>query len=117
LYEEAPDYEDMVIIEAIIGEEKFRSVKDNYFLALQDIRCQFESRNLQIIYNGAGKNVFPSTTQMSMGSGRKAYKLYIGLQAKLSDVVDNFQYDESLDFVSVDMQVQFYNDWIKCLSK
>jgi hypothetical protein len=67
--------------------------------------------------NGAAKNVFPSSMQFSMGNTRKAYKLSYGKQAKLEDMVDIFEFEEGLEFVSVDEQLQFYNQWINSVMK
>lgn len=113
LYEEAPDDEDMVLIETTIDGQKFSYKSENFFSALQALRKELETKNIQIVCNGAAKNIYPSPMQMSMGSGRKAYKLSMGQQAKNSDVVDIFDCDENLDFVNLDEQSKYYSEWLK----
>lgn len=115
LYEEAPDYDDMVLIETIIDGEKINFKSQNYFSALQELRKELEKKNIQIVCNGAAKNVYPSPMQMFMGSGRKAHKLYMGQQAKNSDIVDIFDCDEELDFVNMDEQSRYYTNWLKSI--
>lgn len=113
LYEEAPDDEDMVLIETTINGHKLSYKSENFFIALQALRKELESKNIQIICNGAAKNIYPSPMQMSMGSGRKAYKLSMGQQAKNSDVVDIFDCDEELYFVNLDEQSKYYSEWLR----
>jgi hypothetical protein len=117
LYEEAPDDEDMVLIEIIIDGEKFISKSENYFSALQALRIIIEKKNIQIMCNGAAINVYASPMQMSMGSGRKAYKLFMGQQAKNSDVVDVFDCYEEMEFVNTEEQVKYYTNWIESIMK
>lgn len=50
-----------------------------------------------------------------MGVGRLAYKLYLGSQTKMADLIDIFDCDEDLEFVSINEQVNFYEDWLKSL--
>lgn len=85
----------------------------NFFSALQVLRGELEKKDIQLECNGAAKNVYPSPMQMSMGSGRKAYKLCMGQQAKISDVVDIFDYEEGLDFVYMEDQSKYYAEWLK----
>ncbi len=113
LYEEAPDDEDMVLIETTIDSQKFSFKSENFFSALQALRKELETKNIQIVCNGAAKNIYPSPMQISMGSGRKAYKLSMGQQAKNLDVVDIFDCDEELDFVNMDEQLKYYTEWLK----
>jgi len=113
LYEEAPDDEDVVLIELNIDTQKISIKGENFFSALQELRGELEKKGIQIVCNGAAKNVYPSPMQMSMGSGRKAYRLFIGQQASNSDVVDIFDYEEGLDFVKIKEQSKYYAEWLK----
>ena len=115
LYEEAShdEDEDMVLIETIIDGEKIYFKSENFFTALQALRKELEKKNIQIVCNGAAKNVYPSPMQMSMGSGRKAYKLSMGQQAKNSEMVDIFDCEEGLDFVNIEEQLKYYTEWLK----
>lgn len=80
-----------------------------------DLRRELEKNEIQIICNGAAKNVYPSRMQLSMGTGIKAYKMYIGKQAKMSDVVNIFDCDGELEFVKIEEQSNFYNEWLRSL--
>jgi hypothetical protein len=113
LYEEAPENEDMVLLEIVFGEKKFISEERDFFSALVSLRKELEQENLQIACNGAAKNVYPSPMQQTMGYGRKAYKLQVGYQATNENIVDIFGCDNDLDFVSLEEQSNFYTLWIK----
>jgi hypothetical protein len=115
LYEEAPDDEDMVLLEITIDGQRISFKSENFFSALQALRKELEKKNIQIVCNGAAKNIYPSPMQMSMGSGRKAYKLCMGQQARNSEVVDIFDCDQGLDFVDIDKQSRYYAEWLKSL--
>lgn len=54
--------------------------------------------------------------QLSMGTGRAAYKQNLGQQARMSDVVDIFEYDGRLNFVSIEAQLKFHNEWLKSIT-
>lgn len=115
LYDEAIDDEDMVLIEVEFETKKFAFKGENFFHALLDLRREFEKNNIQIMCNGAAKSVYPSSMQVWMGTGRTAYKLYTGKKAKLSDVVDIFDCDEDLEFVNIEEQSKFYDEWFKSI--
>ncbi len=113
LYEEAPDDIDLVAVELTFGNCKISLVRENFFSALIAVRRILEKQNIQIICNGASKTVYPSPMQLSMGTGRVAYKLYTGQKASMADVVDIFDCDENMEFVSIEEQEKFYSDWLK----
>ncbi|MCG8542539.1 MAG: hypothetical protein MJA82_21790 [Clostridia bacterium] len=117
LYEESPDDGDMVLLEIVINGQKISCKSDNFFLALRYLRKELENKNIQIMCNGCAKNVHPSPMQLSMGSGRMAYKLYIGQQARKTDIVDIFDCDEGVSFVGIDEQSEFYDKWVKSIIK
>ena len=117
LCEVAPDNIEQVLVEVCFDNQKISKMDNNFFEALQALREEFENRNIQIICNGAAKNVYPSPMQMTMGSGRTAYLLKLGQQAKSADIVDIFDCIDTLTFVSVKEQKIFYSDWIKSLTK
>ena len=54
---------------------------------------------------------------LAMGEGRRAYKMTWGKQALMKDLVDIFDYDESLICCSVEEQNRYYMDWIRSLRK
>lgn len=117
IYEEVSENEDMVLLNLFVDGAEFSGESEDFFSALQDLRKKLEKKNLQIMCNGAAENVYPSTMQVSMGGARMAYKLYIGESAKIEDVVDIFECDESLKFVEVDKQDEFYRKWLKSIIK
>jgi hypothetical protein len=88
---------------------------ENFFSALLALRSELEKEKIQIVCNGSAKNVYPSRMQLSMGTGRKAYKLSIGQQAKNSNMVDIFDCDEELEFVDIDEQSKYYSEWLKSI--
>ena len=114
LFEEAPDNADMIQLEINIEGEKISCKSENWFDGLLDMRTYLEKKGIQICCNGAARNVYHSPMQQSMG-GTKAYKTYLGQQAKLANVVDIFEYEAELDFVSVEEQAKFHGDWMKSL--
>ncbi|WP_341278983.1 hypothetical protein [Paenibacillus sp. FSL H8-0537] len=113
LYEEAPDDEDMVLVKMKINGRIVNIKGENFFSALLALREVLEIENIQIVCNGAAKNVYPSTMQFSMGYGRKAYKLIWGQKAKIADVVDIFDCEEELEFVGIEAQSKYYSDWLR----
>lgn len=66
--------EDSIILEIDVNQNKYWGKGDNCFDALVELRRCLERENIQIMCNGAGKNVYPSPMQFSMGNTRKAYK-------------------------------------------
>lgn len=108
--------EDTVIIEIDINQKNFSGKCDNHFGALVELRRCLEKDNIHVFCNGTAKNVYPSAMQFSMGNTRKAYKLSLGKQAFMKDMVDIFDYDQDCEFVTVNEQMRFYNDWIQSLS-
>jgi hypothetical protein len=115
IYEEVPDDEDFVMLKMKLSDKVLSFKSENCFDALVQLRKSLEQRNIQIQCNGAALNVYPSTMALSMGVGRLAYKLHLGRQAKMKDLVDIFDYDEELEFVTIDEQLNFYEDWLKSL--
>ncbi|WP_208615661.1 hypothetical protein [Gottfriedia luciferensis] len=115
LYEEAPEDEDMVMLKIKLEQKERRYIGDNFFEALEKLRQDLEEENIQIICNGSALNVYPYPMALSMGSGRLAYKLSFGKQALLKDLVDIFDCDNTLNFVSILEQRNFYNDWLNSL--
>ena len=97
LLEEFPSEPDVMGINLNIDGQISCFKGENFFDALLALRKELEKRNIQILCNGAAENVYPSTMQLAMGDGRLAYKLYLGQQARMLDLVDIFEYDKSLD--------------------
>lgn len=105
----------MVLLEITVDCQKVSYKSENFFYALMNLRKELENKNIQIICNGAAKNIYPSPMQMSMGSGKTAYKLCMGKQARNSDVVDIFDCDEDLEFANIEEQSKYYAEWLKSI--
>src|SRR5438309_272545 len=88
---------------------------EDFFEALAQARVQLESHHLIPFCYGASLNVFPSGMSRSMGSGLKAYRLTMGRQALMKDLV--FIFDSGPDVIpaSVARQKEYFNDWIASL--
>jgi len=111
--EDIPENVDMIILELLINGESIQGQSDNMFDALKELRKKLENKRIQIICNGAARNVYPSAMQFSMGGTRKAYKLYKGEQARMKDMVDIFEIEDGLEFVNINEQLKFFDEWIK----
>ena len=88
------------------------SKSDNIFDSVVELRKKLELKNIYLLCNASVINVYPSGMQKEFG-GTKAYKLQMGKQATLSDVVDIFDYDSELKIGSVKEQEEFFESWIE----
>lgn len=116
LHEEAPDDIEKVLLEITMDGEIISCVCEDFFHALTNLRKELEEKHIQIMCNGAAKIVYPSPMQLSMGTGRAAYKQFIGQQATMSDVVDIFECDESLCFVGINEQSEYHQKWLQSIT-
>ncbi len=115
LYDEQLD--DSVKIVLKNKEQTMAFSADNYFDALEKLRRYLEDRNEKILCKGSNENVYPSAMQLNAGSGRNAYSLALGRQAKLVDVVDIFEESDFDSCVSCDKQNDFFERWTESLNK
>ncbi|BBM59669.1 hypothetical protein JMUB5056_1254 [Leptotrichia hongkongensis] len=92
------------------------SKSDNIFDSVVELRKKLELNNIYLLCNASAINVYPSGMQKEFG-GTKAYKLQMGKQTTLTDVVDIFDYDSELKIGSVKEQEEFYESWIESLRK
>ena len=92
------------------------SKSDNIFDSVVELRKKLELNNIYLLCNASAINVYPSGMQKEFG-GTKAYKLQMGKQALLIDVVDIFDYDSELKIGSVKEQEEFYKNWMESLRK
>ena len=92
------------------------SKSDNIFDSVVELRKKLELKNIYLLCNASVINVYPSGMQKEFG-GTKAYKLQMGKQAVLADVVDIFDYNSELKIGSVEEQKKFYENWLKSLVK
>lgn len=112
IYDDFEDNPDRISLQIDIEGIKYSGESDNHFEALIELRKGLEMDEIQIMCNGAGKNIYPSPMQFDFGNTRKAYKKYLGQQAKISDLIDIFGYDGGIEFVSIDEQLEFERVWV-----
>ena len=110
------EFEDEINLKIEIERAIYFSKSDNIFDSVVELRKKLELKNIYLLCNASVINVYPSGMQKEFG-GTKAYKLEMGKQATLSDVVDIFDYDSELKISSVEEQKEFYENWIESLGK
>lgn len=106
--------EDPVFVTVEFGGSRYEAVAETYFEALVSVRRDLEALGFYPKCNGALLNVYPSGMCLSMGEGRKAYRLTRGKHALMKDLVDIFGEPEGEDFelVTVNEQKRFFDEWI-----
>ncbi len=110
------EIEDKINLKIEIENMGYFSKSDNIFDSVVELRKKLELKNIYLLCNASVINVYPSGMQKEFG-GTKAYKLQMGKQATLSDVVDIFDYDSELKIGSVKEQKEFFESWIESLRK
>ena len=110
------EIEDKINLKIEIENMGYFSKSDNIFDSVVELRKKLELKNIYLLCNASVINVYPSGMQKEFG-GTKAYKLQMGKQATLSDVVDIFDYDSELKIGSVKEQEEFFESWIESLRK
>ena len=110
------EIEDEINLKIEIERTIYFSKSGNIFDSIVELRKKLELKNIYLLCNASVINVYPSGMQKEFG-GTKAYKLQMGKQAILIDVVDIFDYDSELKIGSVKEQEEFYENWIESLRK
>jgi len=110
------EIEDEINLKIEIERTIYFSKSDNIFDSVVELRKKLELNNIYLLCNASAINVYPSGMQKEFG-GTKAYKLQMGKQATLSDVVDIFDYDSELKIGSVKEQEEFFESWIESFRK
>ena len=110
------EIEGEINLEIEIERTIYFSKSDNIFDSVVELRKKLELKNIYLLCNASVINVYPSGMQKEFGE-TKAYKLQMGKQATLSDVVDIFDYDSELKIGSVKEQEEFFETWIESLRK
>lgn len=106
------EIEDGINLKIEIENMVYFSKSDNIFDSVVELRKKLELKNIYLLCNASVINVYPSGMQKEFG-GTKAYKLQMGKQATLSDVVDIFDYNSELKIGSVKEQEEFFESWIE----
>ena len=107
------EIEDEINLKIEIENIVYFSKSDNIFDSVVELRKKLELKNIYLLCNASVINVYPSGMQKEFG-GTKAYKLQMGKQATLNEVVDIFDYDSELKIGSVKEQEEFYENWLDC---
>ena len=94
---------------------KFEATAPDYFEALVRLRRDLEHRGLQILVNGASRDVWPSAMARSMSLGLQAYRMHLGRQALKSDLVPVFELAPESQPCSVAEQELFREQWFASL--
>lgn len=90
---------------------------DNYFETLNALREELEKRNIKLLCKGCCKNVYPSAMLLDMGSGRKAYTLIYGKQAKMDSLVDIFDACSIEEYATIEQQLEYFENWTISLGR
>ena len=106
------EIEDEINLKIEIERTIYFSKSDNIFDSIVELRKKLELNNIYLLCNASAINVYPSGMQKEFG-GTKAYKLQMGKQATLNEVVDIFDYDSELKIGSVKEQEEFYESWLE----
>ena len=89
---------------------------NNFFECFLTIRLELEKVNWIALCQGSMTNVYPSRMALQMSNGLKAYKLTLGKQASLDDLVDIFEPADRNKITTVNDQKSYFNAWIKSLT-
>jgi hypothetical protein len=87
------------------------------FEAFLAMRQSLEARGCQLLCAGARKDAWPSGMSRSMGGGRKAFVVQLGLPAEMDALVDIFAYAEPDVVGTVEEQRAYRRKWIDSLGQ
>jgi hypothetical protein len=87
----------------------------DYFEAMCQIRIQLEALGSLLVCYGSSRNVYPSGMCRDMGRGLKAYKLRLGHQGKMADLVKILEVGPDVEPSTVADQREFFERWLKSL--
>lgn len=89
---------------------------DDFFDALILIRRELEHDGLVPRCYGASRNVYPSSMSRQMGGGGvRAYRLDLGQQGRIKDLVNIFEDGPDVELVSPDDQEAYYEEWLRSI--
>ncbi len=111
------DYPQCKIFFSGIGLQRKEFTSKDFFGALMLLRTELEKVNVQLLCNGARRDVFPSGMCRDMGRGLKAYITKLGCPARSADLVNIFDYSEDPSLGSVAEQQAFRRKWSESLRK
>ncbi len=103
--------DDTVVIKFSFENSVFEKEGDNFFETLIKLREELEKINIKLLCKGCCKNVYPSGMILSMGTGRNAYVLVRGEQAKMSSLVDIFDSCSIDEYATIGEQSEYFKEW------
>ena len=112
LYDEDPCNCDNIKMAVTFKGQEYYFSEENYFKALLMFREYLQRKSMQLLCNGAMKEVYPSPMQMSMGCCKTGYIQEIGKQASNDNIVDLFEYEPSLTPATIEEQLEYHNLWL-----
>jgi hypothetical protein len=105
--------EDKIEITLLDENKIFTKTADNYFDALCQLRMELEQEGIILVCNGSSKDVYPSPMMLDMGDGDKAYRLKLGMPARMVDIVNIFDLEkERFIECTVKEQEDYYREWL-----
>ena len=107
--------EDNVVITLYMEAVKIEKKGENFFDTLIELREDLEKKNIKLLCKGCCRNVYPSGMLLSMGSGRNAYTLKYGEQAKMETLVDIFDSCSKEEYATVRDQLEYFENLILSL--
>ena len=90
---------------------------ETYFEALLKLRKDLEKLDIKLLLKGCAKNYYPSGMILSMGEGRKAYKLVLHEQAKMDSLVDIFDECTVDEYSTIAEQKAFNEEWFNSVKQ
>lgn len=108
---ELTENENGVEIKFSLDELVLKKEGDNYFETLIKIRQELEKKNIKLLCKGCSYNVYPSAMILDMGTGRKAYTLTHGEQAKMDSLVDIFDSCLLEEYATIKQQLEYFEKW------
>lgn len=109
--------EDTVEIKLFIEELVLKKEGDNCFETLIKLRQELEKMDIKLLCKGCCKNVYPSAMILNMGTGKKAYTLVYGEQAKMNSLVNIFDSCSIEEYASIEQQLEYFESWTMSLRR
>lgn len=94
---------------------ELQRTEGDYFEAFCRIREQLAEQNVLPMCYGASRRVVLSGMGRDMAAGLKVYKVMLGKEASIKDLVDIFETGEDVEPVSVAEQREFQEQWYESL--
>ena len=113
---ETQDDGELLCLELELAERKFTATSTmDFFDALVKLRQELEKVALILNCNGSSRDVYPSAMSRSMGYGERAYRLKVGMPARLTDLVSIFESSPQNIPSTITEQQLYYDRWFDSL--